>query len=158
MKRCPECGADAEPGSDRCVECGARLLTGKVAPPAPPPEPDEQGVPERGLHWVLETIPGLAMPAVLVYAIPFLLLVWLCMAGGAYLMTHGSGYTYVFMAVPGIFLLACAALGYGCAVAWLLAGEVCNPIDAAVDFKLRHWLTLFLLVTTPLGLAFAFLG
>jgi len=154
--RCPFCGEKCKPEDKFCVHCGSRLGAPSMGPREPilPQETEEEeshGTLRGILYWLGEYFPGLFRPGVLIGSVVLVVL-----AIGVGILAVVACLFGVL--ISGMFIGGFALILYWTALAWLLTGDICMPVDALTDFNGTQW-TLFVVMTVlPIGVCLAFLG
>ena len=126
-----------------------------VARRPPPPEQTEEeespGILLGILYWLGEYFPGFFRVGVLIASVVLVVL-----AIGTGILALAVGVFGAFIAA--MFIGGFALLMYWTALAWLLTGEICMPVDALVDFNTTQWMLFVGLTVVPIGICMAFLG
>ena len=136
-RQCPQCGTRWTKNDRFCGECGADLQN-----PLQPESGDKPRRPPAALVWVLELIPGIMRPMVIVMSIVGVLVAGAAFWMASFLFTMGGLLSAFSIGGAGMIL-------YWTAWSWLLYGYICNPVEAMAEFQSRHWVALFLATVVP---------
>ncbi len=153
LRKCPNCGTLWQESDRFCSRCGAPL--GKK-PPLPSPAPrraaeEPLGPGMRALLWLLELVPGIISPTVIVCSILALAMSGVCFWTALMLLQFHVIFATFAAGAGGVLL-------YWTALCWMLYGHVYTPVEAMAEFRSKHWMVLVGMTVAPIGLLFRLAG
>ncbi|MDP6107288.1 MAG: hypothetical protein QGI33_02490 [Candidatus Brocadiia bacterium] len=152
-RKCQNCRTLWQESDRFCGRCGAPLdKKPPLRSPAPrAPAEESLGTGMRMLLWLLELVPGVISPTVIVCSI-----LTLGMSGGCFCTA------LMLLQFHLIFATFAAGAGgvllYWTALCWMLYGHVCAPVEAMAEFQSKHWMVLVGMTVAPIGLLFWLAG
>ena len=147
---CPSCGQATAADAVICVNCGLNLKTGRWVLADAEGEGEDAtagrapALPWRVARLVLESLPGLFRPVVLIAAL-------LAAGVGGGLLALGLRFLHMGMALSGCLLAAGGVVVHAHGVAWLVDGGLSFLPDALTEFEGASWGVFLVLLVVPLA-------
>ena len=150
-KRCPNCDREWPKHAQFCGKCGAQLTIGPRRRQEAKGDSLLSHGPGAGVIWVLDLLPGITRPVVLVCAMIVFALAMVGLLVAAMIFQMGAMIS-AFAIGGGSMIL------YWSAVSWILYGYVCVPVEAMAEFQGKHWTAFFLATVVPGSLFLLLMG